>query len=95
MDREAFSESLSESTPPDSLSAPLLTLWYDAKGNWDRAHVVAQDIPGREGALLHAYLHRKEGDRWNAGYWYRIAGAKIPEQTLDEEYRELLERFLK
>lgn len=95
MDSKSFFDSLSESKPPKGLTPALSTLWYDAKGNWDLAHNIAQDIPGKEGALLHAYLHRKEGDQWNAGYWYRTAGAKIPDQTLDQEWRELLQRFLK
>jgi hypothetical protein len=94
MDRKWFFDSLTESTPPSGISAQLSTLWYDAKGNWDRAHNIAQDIPGKDGALLHAYLHRKEGDQWNAGYWYRIAGAKMPDLTLDEEWNQLLEIFL-
>ena len=95
MDSKLFLVSLSGSNPPKGLSAPLKSLWYDAKGDWNLAHDIAQDIPGKEGAVLHAYLHRKEGDQWNAGYWYRAAGAKIPDQTLDEEWMELLERFLK
>ncbi|MBK8502447.1 MAG: hypothetical protein IPL46_09645 [Saprospiraceae bacterium] len=95
MDSKRFFDSLTKSTPPKGLSAPLTTLWYDAKGHWDLAHDIAQDIPGKEGALLHAYLHRKEGDEWNAGYWYRSAGAKMPDKTLDEEWSELLKIFLK
>jgi hypothetical protein len=94
MDRKSFFDSLSEGTPPKGLTPALSTLWYDANGHWDLAHNIAQDIPGEEGALLHAYLHRKEGDQWNAGYWYRKAGAKIPDQTLDQEWSDLLQRFL-
>jgi len=61
-------------TPPD-LDPALKALWHDARGHWDVAHALAQaepKLPG--GAWVHAYLHRKEGDESNAGYWYRRAG---------------------
>jgi hypothetical protein len=54
---------------------PLLhALWHDAHGDWDSAHALAQDIDTPDGALVHAYLHRKEGDTPNAAYWYSRAG---------------------
>src|SRR3979490_566667 len=53
----------------------LLALWWDAQGDWEKAHEVAQDVAGVDGAWVHAYLHRKEGDVGNAGYWYRRGGA--------------------
>ena len=52
----------------------LLALWWDARGDWKRAHEIAQDVVGAEGAWVHAYLHRKGGDLGNAAYWYRRAG---------------------
>ena len=55
------------------LSPLLLALWHDAKGDWDGAHRVAQDVDGENAAWVHAYLHRKEGDASNADYWYRRA----------------------
>jgi hypothetical protein len=55
----------------------LLALWWDARGDWNRAHEVAQDVAGPDGAWVHAYLHRKEGDLENAGYWYRRAGRSV------------------
>src|ERR1700733_15799160 len=57
-----------------AFSGALLALWWDAKGDWERAHGIAQDVAGADGAWVHAYLHRKEGDAGNAGYWYRQAG---------------------
>ena len=56
------------------LGGALLALWWDARGDWERAHAVAQDVAGVDGAWVHAYLHRKEGDVGNAAYWYRRAG---------------------
>ena len=55
----------------------LLALWWDAKGDWEKAHGIAQDVAGADGAWVHAYLHRKEGDLGNAGYWYRRAGRVV------------------
>jgi hypothetical protein len=59
------------------LSGALLALWWDARGDWEKAHEVAQDVAGRDGAWVHAYLHRKEGDLGNAAYWYRRAGRAV------------------
>jgi hypothetical protein len=58
-------------------SGALLALWWDAKGDWEKAHEVAQDVEGRDGAWVHAYLHRKEGDLGNAAYWYRRGGRAV------------------
>ena len=69
-----FCQTLAEETAPEGISAPLRALWHDAKGNWAAAHAIAQEIDDRTGSWVHAYLHRKEGDLGNAGYWYRRAG---------------------
>ena len=61
-------------------------LWWDAKGHWKRALEIAQDIGNAEAAWVHAYLHRKEGDNWNAGYWYSGAGKPKGTQSLDREW---------
>lgn len=60
--------------PPPGLSRALQALWHEARGEWDAAHTLAQEAGGNDGAWVHAYLHRKEGDEANAGYWYRRAG---------------------
>lgn len=79
------------SAPPEGASAAVQALWHDARGDWDRAHACAQDDAGRDGAWVHAYLHRKEGDRGNAGYWYARARRPVPAQsvTLDAEWAEI------
>ena len=74
--------------PP--VSAPLQALWYDAKGDWDRAHTVAQDVDDATGAWVHAYLHRKEGDLGNAAYWYRRAGQPVAADALDAEWNRIV-----
>jgi hypothetical protein len=89
-----FRKSLDATQPPSHFSPALQSLWYDGKGEWDKAHDIAQEISGPTGALIHAYLHRKEGDVYNAQYWYRNAGEKLPSVTLENEWMELVERFL-
>ncbi len=74
MKSQEFRQSLKESEPPGGLPPLLQALWWDAKGDWGRAHEIAQDIQSSDAAWVHAYLHRKEGDAANAGYWYRQAG---------------------
>ena len=89
-----FQSSLNNQTPPAVNNDYLLALWHDAKGDWNASHDIAQDIPTREGDWIHAYLHRKEGDQWNAGYWYRRAGRTMPDYSLEKEWEELVEYFL-
>jgi hypothetical protein len=91
---DEFRQTLAAASPPP-LTALLQALWHDAKGDWDKAHQLAQDVSGADGAWVHAYLHRKEGDPSNARYWYGQAGVEPATLALDEEWtrivRELLE----
>jgi hypothetical protein len=91
---EDFQKSLKANEPPSGLSAALTGLWWDAKGNWERAHSHAQDDEGADGAWVHAYLHRKEGDHGNAGYWYRRAGRPFCEKSLPEEWLTITQKLL-
>jgi hypothetical protein len=75
-------------------SLSLQALWHDAHGNWDRAHDLAQQAGERDGAWVHAYLHRKEGDEGNAAYWYRLAGKKKPSLGLEAEWSEIVGALL-
>ncbi len=72
-----FEASVATGTPPVALPPVLLALWHDARGDWEAAHEVAQDVPDPDGAWVHAYLHRKEGDAGNAAYWYRRASKPV------------------
>lgn len=95
MTYDEFAESLSSAQPPTGLSPIPEALWYDAKGRWEKAHEVAQRREGvAEYDHLHAYLHRKEGDQFNAGYWYRRAKVPVFTGSLDDEWRELVEQYL-
>lgn len=90
----AFFASLTEAEPPAALSLALAALWHDAHGDWDKAHELAQAEDGRDGDWIHAYLHRKEGDNGNAGYWYRRAGKPVCRNSLKQEWREIADALL-
>lgn len=94
MNAQDFKNLLSEPQPPAGLSPALRALWWDAKGDWDKAHDCAQERDDADGMRVHAYLHRKEGDQSNAEYWYRRAGASPSRVSLDEEWEQLTEMFL-
>lgn len=94
MDLQTFEASLADDAPSTALSPALQALWQDANGDWDEAHRLAQVEDDRDGAWVHAYLHRKEGDPSNAAYWYRRAGRPVSRRSLDEEWREIAEALL-
>jgi hypothetical protein len=94
MDWQTFEASLANDAPPAALSRALQALWQDANGDWDTAHRLAQEEDDRDGAWVHAYLHRKEGDASNAAYWYRRAGRPVSRLPLNEEWREIAEALL-
>jgi hypothetical protein len=85
---------LSSAAPPPTLPPALAALWQDAKGDWDAAHRIAQDIEDVDGAWIHAYLHRKEGDPSNAAYWYRHAGKPVAHTSLDAEWEDIATALL-
>jgi len=85
-----FKSSLNDDAPPKNVAPELKALWHDARGDWSEAHRIAQDIDDRNGAWVHAYLHRKEGDLANASYWYRHAGRPVATGSLDDEWSALV-----
>ncbi|HRI80466.1 MAG TPA: hypothetical protein PLR06_13115 [Cyclobacteriaceae bacterium] len=95
MTLQQFTETTTTSRPPENISPLLEAMWYDAQGDWSKAHEVAQQIETPNGAWIHAFLHRKEGDVSNAGYWYRMAGKSFPNQTLKEEWGEIVSFLLR
>jgi hypothetical protein len=94
MTLEELKRSVSENYPPETISNLLEVLWYDAKGDWEKAHKIIQDISGRDAAWIHAYLHRKEGDNGNASYWYSKSERSFSNKTLDEEWEEIASYLL-
>ena len=77
-----------------SLSPLLRAMWHDARGEWDKAHQLAQDVDDRDGAWVHAYLHRKEGDLANATYWYGRAAQPVAADSLAAEWKRIVEALL-
>ena len=88
-----FESAIAKGAEPE-MAPPLLALWHDARGDWDRAHAIAQDVDDETGSLVHAYLHRKEGDLANAGYWYRRAHRPIATDSLDSEWARIATELL-
>ena len=81
-------------TIPDDIPMLLQALLLDGVGDWDSAHKIAQNVFTKDGSWVHAYLHRKEGDRSNAAYWYSNAGRRMPESMLEEEWEEISRELL-
>ena len=91
---DEYFASIQNEQPSSELSDTLTSLWWDKKGDWDRAHAIAQEILTTQGSAVHAYLHRKEGVLWNADYWYSRAGRTRPEIPLEAEWKLLVDEML-
>jgi hypothetical protein len=91
MDLTTFRET---TTPPATVSLPLQALWHEAKGDWHGAHDLLQNDQSAEGAWVHAYLHRKEGDASNAAYWYRRAGRPVASGAFEQEWEAIVSALL-
>jgi hypothetical protein len=59
-------------------------LWY-AVDALAEAHEVFQEEAGFLGSYCHGMMHRREGDFWNANYWFRSAG-KVPEGLFEHPF---------
>lgn len=94
MDLDAFKASLAGDAPPAGANRALQALWHQAKGDWAKAHRLAQKQKDQTGAWVHAYLHRVEGDQSNAGYWYRRAGKPQASAPLKEEWEAIVAALL-
>lgn len=95
MQYREFMDSLEQEICPDGLGPCLRALWYDARGEWDTAHGIVQEEDSACAARIHAYLHRKEGDDWNARYWHRVAGTTFPASvSLQTEWDRLLRELV-
>jgi hypothetical protein len=88
MTLDEFRRTLKSATAP-SVAPALVALWHDARGEWEQAHTVAQDVEDATGAWVHAYLHRKEGDLSNAAYWYRRAHQPVEAGSLEAEWEHI------
>jgi len=90
---QEFKSSL-KNQQPLPVAVLLQALWYEAKGDWKKSHELAQDVNTPDGSWVHAYLHRKEGDQFNAQYWYKRANRKMPDCSLDKEWEEIANALL-
>ena len=94
MTLKEFISTVKSGQKPPHADPFLLALWNDAIGDWAEAHAIVQEIDHPDAAWIHAYLHRKEGDDFNAKFWYNLAGKKFATKTLSEEWEEIAAHFL-
>jgi hypothetical protein len=94
MDFAAYKVSLGADAPPAGLGPAIEALWWDAKGDWPRAHQCAQQQADANGAWVHAYQHRVEGDLRNAAGWYGRAGKPLSAAPLGEEWETIARALL-
>ena len=93
MDLSVFRATLDAAEPPPCGPA-LQALWHEAKGDWERAHDLTNEAPGHDGAWVHAYLHRVEGDLSNADYWYARAERSRPAGATGLEWEAIVAELL-
>ncbi|MDB5437994.1 MAG: hypothetical protein JWM33_421 [Caulobacteraceae bacterium] len=93
-DPQTFLDSLDQPAPPPEVSGLLLAVWHGLRGEWDAAHNIAQDDDSAQGAWVHAWLHRIEGDLGNAGYWYRRAGEPRASGSVKAEGERIARRLM-
>ena len=91
---DEFKASFDKASPPNGIDVPLMALWYDAKGQWAKAHDMVQEQLDPDGSWAHAYLHRKEGDIANAQYWYSQAGREVSRSSIDTEWEDIVRSLL-
>jgi hypothetical protein len=94
MNLASFQATLTDGVPAAELPAPLQALWWDAQGDWSRAHQLVDELETADGMAVHAYLYRKEGEQWNADYWYRLAGREYYRASLSDEWAALVTGLL-
>lgn len=95
MTLEQFRATIGEPAPPRDLPASAQALWWDAKGDWARAHGLVDELDTPDAMAVHAYLHRKEGQQWNADYWYKRAGRGYHRPELEDEWEALAKGLLR
>jgi hypothetical protein len=69
---DSFFREAKLSQKQQELIRSLLLLWHD---HLDASHNISQGIENVDGSFVHAIMHRREPDYWNAKYWWRRVGA--------------------
>ena len=91
---QQFLASLEQEIPAVELPPLLQAIRHGLRGEWEPAHRIAQTVDDADGAWVHAWLHRIEGDLSNAGYWYRRAGKPAATESTDAEGRTIARALL-
>lgn len=92
---DTFFLSLDGTEPPPFATPMLRAVWHGLRDNWDAAHELAQAQDDAEGAWVHAWLHRIEGDLANAGYWYQRAGRRPRSDATRDEGLEIAQGLIR
>ncbi|MFZ4863897.1 hypothetical protein ACL9RF_17120 [Sphingobacterium sp. Mn56C] len=81
--------------PPtaEGLTVQQQALWYVKNNNWHYAHDLIDQLNDAVSAHIHAYLHRVEGDLWNAKYWYNKAKQPEFKGSLEQEWTQLMQLY--
>lgn len=95
MTLDEFIHLIEQERCPESLPKALQAMWYDKKGDWEKAHQIVQNASDTDSAWIHAYLHRKEGDLFNARYWYRRTGRSEFKEDLNQEWEQIVKDLLR
>ena len=66
---------------PAECSDTILCLWQAMVEGWETAHIIVESLPEPTASWIHAMLHREEGDRGNAMYWYSRADKAMPNDS--------------
>lgn len=80
---------------PQTLPKALQAMWYDKKGDWNKAHEILGNASDADSAWVHAYLHRKEGDLNNTRYWYQRSGQPEFLGELSQEWEQITSVLLR
>ena len=94
MNYDQFLHSIKTKQLPEGLSIYLTAMWYDGCEQWDNAHDCVDSLNDATACWVHAYLHRKEGDIWNADYWYSRAKKQRPAVSLQDEWTAIVRALL-
>jgi hypothetical protein len=92
---DEFRATLAMDAPQAGAPPALRALWWAGRGAWEAAHEEVQAHEGEQPCdMVHAWLHRQEGDLGNARYWYRRAGRQMPAVSLEDEWAALATELL-
>lgn len=92
---DTFILTLDGDEPPPFATPVLHAVWHGLRGDWDAAHELAQAQDDPEGAWVHAWLHRIEGDLGNAEYWYQRAGRQPRHDATRDEGLEIARALIR